>query len=137
MDNIEYTHTHKESGNKARIVCENRIVCCPGHRKMIVLVYNTNREEEDVQILAEEEFDSLYKKINPWDICKIDDPVYVKIGIQWYKRHFAGTNNKQNPLYWARGSTSFTVQPYNDRIAAVECYPADQAPEDVVKCAVV
>lgn len=136
MNNVEYTHRLKENGNKARIVCKNRIVCCPGHRTMIVLVYNPNREDEDVQILAEEEFNAQYKKITPWDNCKIDDPIYVKIGNQWYKRHFAGTNSKQNPLYWARGFTSFTIQPHNDRVAAAECYPADQAPEYVVKCAV-
>jgi hypothetical protein len=140
MNNIEYTHVHKESGRNTRIICTN-LIDSPhlGNepKNYIVLQYDPIIGTEYIYFYSEKQFHDQHKKLNPWDNCKIDDPIYVKMygSDTWHKRHFAGISEDGQPLFWSDGCTSFTA----DKSAtskAIECYSVDQAPEDVVQYAV-
>lgn len=138
MSNSEYTHIHKESGRKTRIICDNFVqndMRGDDSETYIVLQYCPHMQREYIFCFSGRDFYKQHKKMQPWDNCKVDDPVYARAyGVKtWVKRHFAGLDDAGSPMFWSDGRTSFN---YTDTTTAEICYPANQAPEDVVKCAV-
>jgi len=129
---ITYTHTHKTAGGLARVVCTDKV----GEYSYVVLYMYPKSTGETIASYTKEEFETEFKELPTWCGCKIDDPVYVRMTTveTWLKRHFAGVDAEGNPFFWADGYTSFTAK---SKFIALQCYPADQAPEHVVQCAVV
>jgi hypothetical protein len=55
----------------------------------------------------------LLTEVLPYDDFKIDEPVLVWLADypeKKVRRHFAGTNDRQLPLTWANGRTSWTAK---------------------------
>ena len=68
-------------------------------------------------------------EVTPYDHIKIDDPVLVYDSLKGekHKRHFAGVNEKGQPLTWCEGRTSFTT---NDNIEWNYCEKVEITPSE-------
>jgi hypothetical protein len=64
-------------------------------------------------IYTAEEAEKLLTEVLPYDDFKIDEPVLVWMANhpeRKVRRYFAGTNDRQLPLTWANGRTSWTAK---------------------------
>lgn len=58
--------------------------------------------------ICDSEHDRDLIEVSPYEDFKIDEPVMVRDGNGWERRHFAGVHSNGKPMTWIDGYTSFT-----------------------------